>query len=379
MAGRLKTAAFLILCALSASSIAESTNATHLQFRPEIGSTRTMRVTWRLVSHYQTSEHQDRMEYMRAWTVDLQPVALDTNGNATLRVGIRRIQEGSVMFAAGQTNPMLQFDSAENRHQYNESLAKFAAFLHETFTVKLSGQGRVLEMNTDDFFARVAENRLLYEDQAIRFRAEQARAAEELLSRIRRTPENGTTIPPREREDPEDIIKKRNDKYGSPRKRQEAYRQDAPTYHLYGTAALDRLMSYLMTPLATEPIRPGDRWTAPAMIYIEGPLEMAATHTLQDAGDTRCTIQAEAYRTLDDGPVTDETGRVWKAVSLKGTYVATMVVDRATGWQLHRNAVMDLTGTVPLPGPLSDQPRPDIPVNIEATVTVEPVADPVLP
>jgi Family of unknown function (DUF6263) len=372
MASRLKTAA-LILCILNTGSIARSTDPIHLRFRPEIGDKRTVCVTWRLTSWYDTMGHQDRMEYIRAWTVDLEPVALDDDGGATIRVGIRRIQEKATMVAGDQTHPMMQFDSAENKHEDNESLARSAAFLHLTFNAKFSAQGRLVDMDTDDFYARVAENRVLFENEAIRSRPQRARAAREHLSRLAK--EKGLRIPMRRPKpvDPEDVIWKRADKYGSRLKRQQTYEKEAPKSNLYGTAVLERVMNYLTAPLAAEPLRPRDRWTAPAMIYVEGPVEMDATHTLQEIDNDLCTIPAQAYRTPDDGPITDEMGHVHKGVNLKGTYIATMTVNRTTGELLHKKAVMDLIGTVRQPGPPSNKPRPDIPTNIQVTVTVEPV------
>ena len=144
MANKLKTAA-LILCVLNAASIAESADPIKLRYCPEIGAKRTLCVTYRLTSQYDTMGHQDRTEYMKAWTVELEPVARHADGSTTIRVGIHRIQDEATMHTPGQTHNMMQFDSADNKHLKNESMAASAAFLHATFTARLSPQGHVVD------------------------------------------------------------------------------------------------------------------------------------------------------------------------------------------------------------------------------------------
>jgi hypothetical protein len=356
---------------LHAASIAESTDPINLQFRPDIGAKRTLCVTWRLTSACNISGGHRGSERSTAWTVELEPVARHADGSTTVRVGIRRIQDKTAMLDGDQRHSMFELDSAENKHETKESMAAFAAFLHATFTARLSAQGRVVDIDTRDFYARVAENRLLFENEVIRSKPQRIRAARKRYGQ--RVKDAGFRVPFREPEDPETVVRKRNNKYGSARKRQQAYETEAPNSSLYGTAALTRLMNHLAPSLAAEPLHPGDRWTAPVMICIEAPVEMTATHTLQDIDDDSCTVQAQAFRTPEDKPVTDEQGRVHKGVNLRGNYLSTITVDRTTGQIRHKKAVMDLTGTVRSPAPPEAGPPRDIPANIQITLTVEPV------
>ena len=370
MTNRLRTTA-LILCVLNAASIAQSTDPIKLRYCPEIGAKRTLCVTWRLTSACDSSGGHRGSERSKAWTVELEPVARHADGSTTIRVGIHRIQEGTAVLDGDQRHSMFQYDSAENKHEKDEPMASFAAFLHTTFTTRLSARGRVVDMDTDEFYARVAENRLLFENEVIRSKPQRIRAARKRYGQSIK--DAGFAVRFRELEDPETTIRKRNNKYGSARKRQQAYKAEAPNSSLYGTAALTRLMNHLAPPLAAEPLRPGDRWTAPVMIFIEAPVEMTATHTLQDIDDDSCTVQAQAFRTPEDKPVTDEQGRVHRGVNLRGNYLSTITVDRTTGQIRHKKAVMDLTGTVPSPAPPEAGPPRDIPANIQITLTVEPV------
>ena len=335
----------LILSLLTIGAIAENCGAIDLRLRPEIGRKQTIRATWHITTSCQTPPAPNRNDHIRIFTVTLEPLAVGSEGNVTVRVAIQRIQEDSSMVKGGEKIDLWQFDSSGRGHRYSFSYGKLLAFRGETFTVTLSPQGRLLGMDTDAFYNATGWNRLKHEDTALRFNPDKKEAARR--------------------------IKALNDKYGSPQKRQQAYAKEAPSSYLYGTSTLRRMLSYVLAPLAAEPVEPGDTWEAPVMIFLEGPMEMAGTHALEAVAGDACTIRVEARRTLTDKPGPLWDGRLL-AEKLAGTYHATLKVDRTSGWLRTRQAVMNLTGTVGVPQvPGVDRPR-TVPATIEAKVTTEP-------
>ena len=131
------------------------------------------------------------------------------------------------------------------------------------------------------------------------------------------------------------------------------------------------LVSTVLVPLARETVKTGADWKGPVMVSIEYPTEMAGTYTLKSIENDVCTIEAQATRTPQD-KLPEGPARRWMMGSkLGGTYRATLKVDRTTGGLLSREAVMNLTGSLYMPGNRSAAPEGDVPVTTVATTTVE--------
>jgi hypothetical protein len=171
----------------------------------------------------------------------------------------------------------------------------------------------------------------------------------------------------------EQHIKEADDRYGSRRKRLQAYEKDAATFSWYGTPTLRRLLTNAAAPLPAKPVKPGDRWQAPVVIHNEAPIKLVGTHTLSSVNDDVCTIHVEAQRTLQDKPVADSPDKVVMGQKLEGPYRATLTVDRATGCLLARNVEMNLTGNVFMPGHPGADAEGTVAVTVKATLTAETV------
>jgi hypothetical protein len=295
--------------------------------------------------------------------VEFEPLTLAGEEVSTIRVSIRRIYDESTLHVPGKKDPLslARSDSAGKGQRHNWSSGQFVAFLDETFTVNLSAQGRILELDTDAFYAAIAKNRVKHENEAALSSTIDPRAARMLGIKVKYG-----------RAEAEQRIRKADAKYGSRGRRLQAYRKEAAEFGWYGLPALRRLLGNTMASLPTEPVRPGDRWKAPVTIDLEGPVQMPGTHTLKSVGDQACTIQVEARRTLDDKPASDPGGNETTGAKLEGTYRATLTVDRSTGCLLNRNAAMNLKGTLFVPGHPGADAEGNVPVTVKATVTAEP-------
>jgi predicted Zn-dependent protease len=288
-------------------------------------------------------------------------VSIAPDGSVTIRAGILRVREESSMSSVGE---LFHFDTAEGAHELNKSAGKFVAFLGESFTIVTSAQGRILELNTDDFYAAIAENRVAHEDRAMRIwaNAEGGRRYKNNDAETRRSQILA---------DGEKAVREANDRYGSRVERKQAYIEQAVESRYYGTVVLRLLFNNALAPLPPEPVRPDDSWAGPVMLRLEGPMELAGTYTFEGVDNGVCAIQVEARRTSSDSPIGAPPVTESKRIRLAGGYRAKIEVDLATGSVLSREAVMDLSGLVPAPPTHSAEFGNAVPVTSRATVTVE--------
>ncbi len=314
-----------------------------LQFRPTPGEKQTMQVNSKLSTTHPGPTGQDCTEHITNYTVEVEPTAIADDGTVTVRIGILGILQDSHRNSDGLS--FWYYDSSKDPHRYNEAEARYSAAIGESFTVLASARGEITELRLDEFFAAVAANRVKYEDGAYRHMPGGRKA--------------------------EEIIRELNEKYGSPEKRKDGYKKEAAESPFFGPDRLRLLVSNALVPLAREPVKAGADWKGPIMISIEYPTEMAGAYTLKSVENKVCTIEAQAARTPQD-KLPEGPARRWMMGSkLGGTYRATLKVDRATGALLSRQAVMNLTGSIFMPGNRSAGPEGDVPVTTVATTTVE--------
>ena len=362
MADRGKIAAWILLVLTLGSSGAYA-EAVRLRFRPEIGKKQTMRATSRLVTTHPAPGGQGSTTHVWTFTVELEPLALAPDGSVTIRVGILRAREETSMAGHGQ---IWKFDTAGGAHELNVSAGQWVAFLGESFTVVVSPQGAIVKLDTDAFYAAIAANRIKHEDRALLIgaEAEGGRRYKNMDVKDRRW---------MIQTDGEEAIRQANEKYGSPDKRKQAYKEEAADFLFYGTTQLRRLLNDLLAPFPPGPAQPGDRWSAPVLIRLEASTELAGTYVFKGPENGVCTLQAEARRNMEDVPFAAQPVQEAYRVKLAGTYQATIKVDPATGSVLSKEAVMELKGTAPMPDARTGTLGDHVPITTTAAVTVEPV------
>lgn len=360
MARRAQAVVVPVLCILTACSIGAAEDAVALKLTPEFGDRRTMCVTWRMVTSSPTSANNERFERSRTVVAQFEPLSLAGDDICTLRVGLQRDCSETVIDAAGRREVLVCHDSARAVHRQSWVGARFVAYLGETFSANLSSQGRLQRLDTDAFYAAIAQNRVKLENDA----ALNLEVDPKLAGRFGFTAEHVKAKGKQK-------IEAADTKYGSRGRRLKAYREEAASFSLYGVPALRRLLSDVTAPLPDRPVRPGDQWKAPVTIELDVPIEMLGTHTLKHVADEVCTIQVEARGTVESKPLSGPGGLANTSAKLEGTYEATLTVERATGWLLRREAVMNLTGTIPKPGP-PGAARGTIPAAAKVTLTAGP-------
>jgi hypothetical protein len=355
----------VILLIATIGSSAACAEAIRLQFRPQVGQKRTMRVTSRLATTHPGPAGQDVTEHAWTFTVELQPLAIAPDGSVTIKVSLLRAREEASMRSHGE---IFHFDTAGGAHELSVGAGQYVACLGESFMIVVSPQGGLVKLDTDAFYAAIVENRLKHEDRALLIGAE----AEGGRRYKNADAENRRWMI---QTDAEEAIRQINEKYGSPEKRKQAYREQAPDFLFYGTNQLRTLLTNLLAPLAAQPVQPGDHWPGPVMLRLEGLMELAGTYTFKGLASGVCTLQAEARRSMDDQPIGPPPPPAQEAhrVKMAGMYQATMKVDPATGFVLSKEAIMELKGTAPMPSARTGTLGAGVPITTKATVTVEPV------
>ena len=354
--------AVLILSVATICSSAVGADAVDLQFHPEIGKKQTMRMTSRMVTTPSVPGLNDS-EYVRTFTVELEPTFIDADGSVIMRVTIIRVRED----VSSSTNKFIEYHFDTNgKHELDRSAGKSIAFRDEIFAIVISAKGRLLKLNTDKFYTAIAENRIAHEDRAILFDAE--------IEGIRKYKNDDAATRSRQIiADAENAIRETNEKYGSREKRKETYKAEAPEHSYYGTIALRTLFNNFLAQLPTEPVQPNDSWPGLVMFGLpcEGPMQLQGKYTLKAVENDVCTILVDARRNASDMPIGMSPDVGSMRIILEGAYRATIKVDQTTGLVLGREAVMDLRGKVPMPPEQRAKFGNDVPVKSRVTITVE--------
>jgi hypothetical protein len=356
-----------LILLIGAVGIGGCVEPVRLQFRPQIGQKQTMRVTFYLATTHPAPAGQDVTEHTWTFTARLEPLAIAPDGSVTMKVAILRVCEESSLRNRGKIR---HFDSDEGGLESSQ----YAAFLGESFTIVTSAQGTVSKLDTDAFYAAIAENRIKTEDKAMQVRVDAG-------SRWGYGDDDDTEMRRRfVQAETEKAIQAENAKYGSREKRKQAYKEQAykeqtPDFLFNNTNLLRTLLTHLLPPLAARPVKRGDQWPGPVMLFLEGLMVLKGTYSFQGLEGGVCTLQAEARRGWDDQPIESPQPPVRKPprANLAGTYRATIKVDQATGSLLSQQAVMELKGTAPMPSARTFTFGDPVPITTKATVTVEPM------
>jgi len=139
----------------------------------------------------------------------------------------------------------------------------------------------------------------------------------------------------------------------------------------------DKMKETSGTMIAALPLKPvgiGDSWTNKISIPIGFPMEIDTTNTLTDHKEGTVTIETNAAIETGDDAKPTEMGPMKMTIKMKGTQKGTIQIDAATGWIVRSKADANLTGECKTE-PNEQMPQPmTIPIAIESVTTVEPMA-----
>jgi hypothetical protein len=156
MAKRGRIPAAILLIATIGSSVAYA-EALRLQFRPEVGKKQTIRVISRLATTHPGPAGEDVTEHAWTFIAELEPLSVAPDGSVAIKVSLLRAREEASMRSHGE---IFHFDTAGGAHELSMGAGVSVAFLGESFTIVVSGRGKLVKLDTDAFYAAVVENRI---------------------------------------------------------------------------------------------------------------------------------------------------------------------------------------------------------------------------
>jgi len=130
----------------------------------------------------------------------------------------------------------------------------------------------------------------------------------------------------------------------------------------------------MVAALPPKPVGIGDSWTNKISVAVGFPMEIDTTNTLTDHKDGIVTIETNAKIETGDEAKPTEMGPMKMTMKMKGTQKGTIQIDSATGWIVRSKADANFAGEFKTE-PNEQMPQPmTIPIAIESVTTVEPMA-----
>lgn len=321
----------------------EIDEAVRLRFCPSPGAARRLRVTTQLtISSKEEGAQQFDVTGTQAFTVGLQAGPTLADGAVPITVRLEAIQVKTEM----QGTTMGEYDSTRPQSEDDSMAGLYVPFINQRFTMRLSEQGEIIDPGLDELFLAVAADRVEAEDDMMR---------EQLGERS------------------DEAIQHTDQRFGSRRARTLALKKQFEESLILGEQDIRGLLDHLIVPLPAGPVQRGSRWSGPIPVRVQTWTEMPGTYTVAALEEDACTVVAEARRSPEDEPVISQIGSTTVSEKLVGSTLATVTVDRASGWLRRKEQKTALSGRVlrtsagaPGQGTFSD-------VTTEVTTTVIPV------
>lgn len=342
MKTRRKVIPALILLIVTTCSLMEAAETIRLQLRPTIGQKQAMRVTSKLTMSYKIGSQQQNVTNTKTFTLRLEATDITADRMASVKVTLEAIQERSEM----QGKTLGEYDSTKLDKTGGALARHYSAFIGQSFTMRVSPRGDIVERGLDELFLAVAENLMEREDRMIR---------EKLKDRA------------------EQSIESTNERYGSREKRKLALKKQAEEFPMFGKNQMRHLLDNLFVLLPEKPVQRGSTWSRPVIVDVGAPMKMAGTYTLTSVENEACTIEAKAQRSLEEKPLVYQAGRTNVSNKLGGSYQATLRVARKTGCVLSKQQTTNLSGQIDRSTAGSDAKAQTMEVSMVIATTVETV------
>ena len=259
---------------------------------------------------------QQKMNQMTAMGMSFEVLDVDDNGNMSIKTTYLTIH-------ARIEGPMgvMEYDSTKPQQPGadNPMSAMYKAMLGQSFAMKLSPKGEILEIKgMDEMIATMIDKMTI--DEAMK------QQMKEMMKNFIN----------------EDKMKETS-----------------------GT---------MVAALPPKPVGIGDSWTNKISVAIGFPMEIDTTNTLTDHKEGIITIQTNANIETGDDAKPTEMGPMKMTMKMKGVQKGTIQIDQATGWIVRSKTDANFTGEIKTE-PNEQMPQPmTIPIAIENVTTVEPMA-----
>ena len=259
---------------------------------------------------------QQKVDRMIAMGMSFEVLAVDANGNMSIKTTYQTIH-------IKMEGPMgvMEYDSTrpEEAGATNPMSAMYKAMLGQSFMMKLSPKGGVLEIKGIDEMTEKMVDKMATNDA---MKQQMKEMVKNLIS--------------------EDKIKE--------------------------------MIGAMVAPLPQKPVGIGEAWTNKISIPAGFPMEIDITNTLTGHKEGIITIQTNAKIESGDQPKPIEMGPMKMTMRMQGEQKGTTQIDKATGWTIRAKADIKFSGEMKME-PNEQMPQGmTIPVAVESVTTVEPMA-----
>jgi hypothetical protein len=304
--------ALLTLLALLIPSDALGTKETvDLRFQFEEGETYALKMTMEqdVVMWINGNEQETHQTMVVTQVFDVKEVHFD--GSATIEVTFDHMA-----MKAESPQGVFEYDSEDPPDEVPLQAKGFAAMVGETFTMRITPEGRVTEVSgIDELYDRMLEDLEL----------------------------------------PEEMKKM----LGEQMKRQ------------FGNEAIKGMVENFTAVLPPEPVAVGDSWSNEITLTAGFTAILEVTGTLTDRTDGVSTIELDCtIKPLPNAPPMD-MGPMSITYKLEGTQKATLKIDEGACWFAEGRITQEMEGEIimsGMPGPEGEQ---SVPILIESVITIE--------
>jgi len=312
-------------------------DAVTLKFAPVPGEKQSRRVTTVADMVMREGEQEFQATYTQSFAVDLEAREAQADGTIPIRVTLAQLRIKTQIGAIA----LPEFDSADSQSVEHPEAGTYVPFVGKRFTIRVSGQGELVDSGLDELFLAVAVDRLEAED--------------DMIGRFS------------ERTD------KVDQRHGSRQERTRVLKKQLQEDSMFGGSLILDLIHHLVASLPTEPVLSGATWNGPLGVHVGTRVEVPGAYTLADIGQDSYTIDAQGQRGAEEEPFVYQAGDTTVSNRLSGTVQMQMVLDRKTGWLLRKEQKTSMAGKVMrVPNQPGGQPS-TTEGGMEMTTTVGPV------
>jgi DNA-directed RNA polymerase subunit RPC12/RpoP len=303
----------------------------------------------------QTTEGR-QLEDNRTMTTGLEfdVEQVDPNGVAWLKVTYLTIHEISKT-----PNGSMEYDSTKpgTAVSYLNFGPLFTAMIGQSFTAKVTPEGRIVELaGLAEMHSQMAERVVENEDKAIRQRMAKA-SAKDAEERARQS------------------IVKRNQRYGSRKKRIEATRTRLEKHGYCSEDHIRGMLGNAIMPFPDGPVGAGDSWRAGTALFYMAHTDLDdCAYTLREIKQDAVSVNFSSKIELNKELGSEEEGAPGSSrTTMTGSCEGSLEVGRNSGWMVRRNVTLHCSEEIKI-APTERTPQgTTVALSMDIATTVKPI------
>ena len=141
----------------------------------------------------------------------------------------------------------------------------------------------------------------------------------------------------------------------------------------FGEAAIKEMMETTFAIYPADPVAVGDSWTGKVVLTKQLPMVVETTYTLKSRSGGVASVDVKSKISANKSAGPSKIGSISMKYGLTGTQDGTMEIDEATGWTTSASIEQDFGGKVEMLSGPGLPPGTTWPITIKSTVTIGPL------